>query len=355
MFKGRKVSLVLCVLLVLALVLSACGGGGASSSSSSDSKQESSSSSDSSAPKSAEEKKESVSEPEKYSIGVILMALNSDYWHMVEAGSIIAGKELGAEVTVVGPNAESDVTGQIAMVEDLLAKKVDAIVLSRNDPQALLPVCQKAKDAGIPVVTIDGDIADPKLRDSFIGTENVDAAKEAGKFIASKLQSGDKAAIIRGLPGAPTHDQREKGCKDYLESEGINIVSVQPADSERAKAVGVAENILQANPDVKAIYATNDEMALGAYQAVSSMGKDVVIVGFDGSPDAVKSIIEGKLTASVAQMPILQGYTGVETALKVLNGETVEDHIKLPVEVVTKENAEEFQKNIQADMEKAKQ
>jgi ribose transport system substrate-binding protein len=359
MLKGRKVSLVLCVVLVFALILSACGGGasnsGTSSTASKESKQESTSGSSSDTSASAEGKKEAASEAEKYRIGVVLMALNSDYWHMVEAGALIAAKELGAEVTVVGPNAESDVTGQIAMVEDMLAKKVDAIVLSRNDPQALIPVCQKAKDAGIPVITIDGDIADPKMRDCFIGTENVDAAKEAGKFIASKLQAGDKAAIIRGLPGAPTHDQREKGCKDYLESEGIKIASVQPADSERAKAVGVAENILQANPDVKAIYATNDEMALGAYQAVSSMGKEVVIVGFDGSPDAVKSIIEGKLTASVAQMPILQGYTGVETALKLLKGETVEDHIKLPVEVVTKENAEEFQKKIQADMEKAKQ
>jgi len=356
MLKERKVSLVLCVVLVFALVLSACGGGaGKTETTSSSTSNESASASSSGASASAEEKKEATSEAEKYRIGVILMALNSDYWHMVEAGAIIAAKELGAEVTVVGPNAESDVTGQIAMVEDMLAKKVDAIVLSRNDPQALIPVCQKAKEAGIPVVTIDGDIADPKMRDCFIGTENVDAAKEAGKFIASKLKAGDKAAIIRGLPGAPTHDQRQSGCKEVLESNGIQVVSIQPADSERAKAVGVAENILQANPDVKAIYATNDEMALGAYQAVASMGKDVIIVGFDGSPDAVKSIIEGKLTASVAQMPILQGYTGVEVALKLLKGEKVEDHIKLPVEVVTKENAEEFQKKIEADMAKAKQ
>lgn len=334
MLRGKKSKLVMAMVLAIGLILSACGGSSSSTEGGSEGTE---------------------SAAKTYRVGVVLMALNSDYWHMVEAGAINAGKELGVDITVVGPNAESDVTGQIAMVEDLLAQGVNAIVISRNDPKALMPVLKKAMDAGVPVITIDGDIADPSLRKTFIGTENVDAAKEAGNYIASILKSGDQAAIIRGLPGDPTHNNRELGCKEALEAKGIEIVAIQPADSERAKAVSVAENLLQAYPDIKAIYATNDEMALGAYQAFESAGKEIIIVGFDGSPDALKSIADDKLSATVAQMPVMEGYKGVESALKLLNGEAVEDHIKLPITIVTKDNVAEFVKNLEADLAKAKE
>ena len=352
----KKVLSLLVVLVMVAALFGACAAPAPTESAAS-SAPAASSAAVSSAPaesSSAAASSAAASSGKKFKVSVILMALNSDYWHMVEAGAINAGKELGCEVTVVGPNAESDVSGQVAMVEDQLAKGANAIVLSRNDDQALLPVCKKAKDAKVPVITIDGDIGDPSLRDSFIGTENVDAAAEAGKFIAGKLQKGDKVAIIRGLPGAPTHDKREKGAKDEFEKAGLNLVTIQPADSERAKGQNVAENILQANPDIKAIYCTNDEMALGAVQAVKAMGKSIIVVGFDGAPDALKSIIAGELTATVAQMPVMEGYTGVQTALKVLNGEKVEDQIPLPVKVVTKDIATDFQKDIQAQLDKAK-
>ena len=283
-------------------------------------------------------------------VGVVLMALNSDYWRLVQSGALGAGTQLGINVDVVGPGSEADIMGQIAMVEDMLARGIDALVLSRNDPDALVDIARQALDAGIPVVTIDGDISDPTARNMFIGTENYDAARQAGYYMANLIPEGSEVAIIRGLAGAPTHDLRQGGFQSAIEEAGMNVVTVQAADSDRALGVSVAENIMLANPNVRGIFATNDEMALGAFEAVRSMGKagEVVIIGFDGSPDAINSIIAGELSASVAQMPVLMGATAVEMAVKILEGQSVPEHIPLDVAVLDYTNAASFMEDIQA-------
>ncbi|PWJ47913.1 sugar ABC transporter substrate-binding protein [Faecalicatena contorta] len=291
-----------------------------------------------------------------YEITVVCMALNSDYWHMVEAGAKLAGKELGVTVDVVGPNAESDSASQINMVEDACNSGADAIVLAPNEPTSLVSAAKTVKNNDIPLVIIDArlDTDDESLYSCFIGTGNVAAGGEGGKYIASKLQKGDKVAIIRGLNGQSIHDQRANGAQEAMEEAGLKIVSVQPADSDRGKAVNVAENMLQSDPDIKAFYATNDDMALGALQAVESGGlKDVVIVGFDGTFNAMDSIADGKLTASVAQQPIEEGYQGVVNAVKLLDGESVEKEQSLDVVVLTEDNVADFRKNIEDLIEKS--
>lgn len=327
--KKRKILALLVVLAMLLATLAGCGGGSSST------------------PPPAEENK---------NISVILMALNSDYWHMVEAGALIAGKEFGYNVTCVGPNSESDVTGEINMVEDAIANKVAAIVFSPNDPSAQIDVAKKVKAAGIPLIIIDANLAtDEKIADAFIGTGNYNAGVVAGEYLASKMQKGDKAAIIRGLLGQPSHDQRANGAKDALIAAGMEVVTEQPADSDRGKAVSVAENILQATPDVKVFYCTNDEMALGAFQAVEGARKQdtILVMGFDGSPGALDAIQQGKLTASLAQMPIDQGYLGVKAAIDVLMGVAVTD-IDNKVVVVDKDNVDAFKANIVERMAQAK-
>lgn len=287
----------------------------------------------------------------KYSISVICMALNSDYWHMVEAGAKLAGKELGIEVNVVGPNAESDSATQINMVEDAVNNKADAIVLSPNEPTSLVSAAQTVKNAGIPLVVIDAmlNTDDESLYSCFIGTGNEAAGAQGGEFIASKLQAGDKVGIIRGLVGQTQHDQRASGAQEAMEAAGLEIVSVQPADSDRGKAVNVAENMIQSNPDIKAFYCTNDDMALGAYQAVAAAGlSDVVIVGFDGTFNAMDSIANGEMTGSVAQLPVEEGYQGVMNAYKILEGETVEKNQPLDVVVLNKDNVAEFREELEA-------
>jgi len=286
-------------------------------------------------------------------ITAVLMALNSDYWHMVEAGCLKGGRELGANVVVMGPTSESDVTGQIAMIEDQITSGAKGIILAPTEPKALIPVLTKAREKKIPVAIVDADIdaSAKELRLTFIGTSELAAAREVGRYLLTKLKAGDQVGIIRGLAGSPNHTWRTDGCREVLEAAGVKVVSVQPADSERGKAVGVAENMLEAYPKIAAIYATNDEMALGAYQACEGRKRtEIFIVGFDGSPDALKSIKAGKLGASLAQKPIDMGYKGVEAILKSLKGEQVEALIESPVEIVDKSNVEAFEAKLNAEL-----
>ncbi|MCP1103575.1 ribose transport system substrate-binding protein [Aequitasia blattaphilus] len=299
---------------------------------------------------------ETKTEGKDYEITVVCMALNSDYWHMVEAGAKLAGNELGVTVDVVGPNAESDSAAQINMVEDACNSGADAIVLAPNEPTSLVSAAKTVKNNDTPLVIIDAklDTDDESLYDCFIGTGNIAAGGEGGNFIASKLEKGDKVGIIRGLNGQSVHDQRADGAQAAMEEAGLEVVSIQPADSDRGKAVNVAENMLQSDPDIKAFYATNDDMALGALQAVESAGlKDIVIVGFDGTFNAMDSIADGKLTGSVAQQPIEEGYQGVVNAVKILDGEEVEKEQALDVVVLTDENVADFRKNVEEQIEKS--
>lgn len=149
--------------------------------------------------------------------------------------------------------------------------------------------------------------------------------------------------------GQTVHDDRGAGAEEAMEEAGLEVVAVQPADSDRGKAVDVAENIIQSNPDIKAFYATNDDMALGAYQAVAAANlTDVVVVGFDGTFNAMDSIANGEMAASVAQLPVEEGYQGVINAVKILDGETVEKDQPLDVVVLNEENLEEFRTDLEA-------
>ena len=335
----KKFSKVLALVMVLLLVFSVFAGCG-------------------SKPAETSDGSDSTAAAEQPKISAILMALNSDYWHMVEAGCINGGKELGADVTVMGPTNEADVTGQIAMIEDQITAGAKGLIIAPTDPKAILPALQKAKDKGIPVVLIDSDIAEDvqDLRASFIGTSEYEAGKEVGKYLTEKLQPGASVGMLRGLAGLPSHDARVNGCKEVLEAAGFKVVSVQPADSDRGKAVNVTENMLESFPEISCIYATNDEMALGAYQAAEGRQRtDIFIVGFDGSPDALKSIQAGKLGGSLAQKPIEMGYKGVDAILQLLDGKQLETRIFTSVQLVDATNVEEFQKNLNAELEKAKQ
>lgn len=323
----KKLMSVLAIALVAASLLAACGSKG------------------------AEEKGE-----EQVKVAAVFMALNSDYWHMIEAGCINAGKELGYEVRPMGPTSETDVTGQISMIEDQIAAGAKGIVLAPCEPKAIVPVLEKAKEKGIPVVMIDGDLEEDNrdLRASFIGTSEFEAGQQVGEYIVANFEPCE-IAIVRGVAGATSHTARQDGCKETVEAAGFKVVTIQPADSERGKAVNVTENILESAPDVKIIYATNDEMALGAYQAVEGKQKqdDVFIIGFDGSPDALKSIKDGKLGASLAQKPIEMGYKGVEAIKTLLEGGTVEDRIFTSTQIVDSSNVEEFESQLNAELEAA--
>jgi ribose transport system substrate-binding protein len=231
-------------------------------------------------------------------------------------------------------------------MEDQIVKKVSALVVAPSQPSAAVATFDKADQGKIPVLLIDTN-ANWDKKKSFIGTGNLAGGEVGGKFIAGKLQKGDEVVILRGALGDGTHDERTNGAKKAMEDAGLKVVAVQPANSDRNMGMSVMENLLQTYPNVKAVFCSNDEMALGATRALSQAGKKgVITVGFDGSPDALKSIKAGELTGSVAQSPYNIGKFGVEAAVKLAKGETIDARIDTGTSMITKENAEKAEADL---------
>ena len=276
-------------------------------------------------------------------IAVIVKAGTSTYWKTVGSGVDDAKAEFpGCDITFEGPDAETNVTAQIAEVEAAVAKKVAAIVIAVTGADQVLPSLQKAADAGIPIILIDTN-KDFAPKKAFVGTDNAAGGKAAGDYLVKTvgIKTGDTVLIIRGQAGDAVHNLREQGATDPLKAAGATVI-VQPADSDRAKGQTVMENVLQANPNLKAVFATNDEMALGALKAAQQANKTIPIIGFDANPDALASVESGGLTGSIAQFPKKIGQFGVETAVKILAGEAVDANVNTGVELVTKDNVANF-------------
>jgi ribose transport system substrate-binding protein len=286
-----------------------------------------------------------AAEAKPLNIAVIVKAVTSDYWKTVGAGVEQAMQgDPTIKASFLGPNEETDIEGQIRIIESQISAKVDALAVAPSQADQVQPTLEKAVAAGIPVVLIDTDLANFAKKSAFVGTDNKLGGQLGGEFIAKALQAGDEVAIIRGAAGDPVHNLREQGAKEALEKAGLKVVAVQPADSDRAKGQTVAENLLTANPNLKGVFATNDEMALGALNAAKAAGKTLVIVGFDATNDALNSIKDGGLSGSVAQFPTKIGELGTLTAAKVARGEKVDAFVNTGVEVVSKDNLSNFLK-----------
>jgi ABC-type sugar transport system substrate-binding protein len=264
------------------------------------------------------------------------------FWAAVEAGALEKGKELGVEVVVLAPPAESDIQAQIAQLEDQIAKGVDGIALAPTDPNALAPVVEAAKAKGIPVVFVDTKGINEGV--TFIGTNNEAGAKIAADFICSKIEKGSKVAILQGIVTQSTGQARAEGSKAGLEACGLQIVAEQTAEWDRAKGMTVTENILTGNPDLKAIFASNDNMGLGAIEALKNANKlaNVMVVGFDANPDAAASVLASEMTATVAQAPKNMGALGIDALVKLKKGEKLEAWIDTGTILVDKANAEQY-------------
>jgi ribose transport system substrate-binding protein len=264
------------------------------------------------------------------------------FWAAVEAGAKEKAAELGVDLVVLAPPTESDVQAQIAQVEDQLVKDIDGLALAPTDPNALGPIVDQAIAQGVGVVFVDTQGINDGV--TFIGTNNEQGAKIAADFICGEIESGSDVAILQGIITQSTGKARADGAKKGLTDCGLNVVAEQPADWDTAKAQAAMENILTGNPGLKAVFASNDNMALGAVEALKSSGMldQVMVVGFDANPNAAESILAGEMTASVAQNPKNMGALGVENALKVKNGETIDPVIDTGTILVTKDNAEEY-------------
>jgi ribose transport system substrate-binding protein len=269
-------------------------------------------------------------------------AAGNPYWAAFEEGAKAKGKELGVDVNVVSPPSETDVQAQISQIEDLIAQKVDGIALAPTDPAALAPAVDEAKAAGINVVFVDGAGSNEGV--PFIGTNNLEGGKLGGNFMCKNLPAGSEVAILQGVLSTTNGADRYNGAKEALEGCGLKVVAAQPADWDRAKGQSVTETILAGNPDIKGIFGSNDNMALGAVEALKAASKlkDVMVVGYDANPDAAKSILAGEMTASVAQAPKKMAGLGIQALVDLKAGKQVPMVTDPGTVLVTKENAEQY-------------
>ncbi|CAH6784371.1 ribose ABC transporter periplasmic binding protein [Vibrio chagasii] len=275
----------------------------------------------------------SVSAQAQDTMAIVLSTLNNPFFVTMKDGAEAKAEELGYKLIVL--DSQNDPSKELSNIEDLTIRGVKAILINPTDSDAVSNAIRMANRSNIPVLTLDrgasrGDVV------SHIASDNVIGGEMAGHFIMEKV--GEKAKVIQleGIAGTSAARERGEGFMNAVDGSGLELLASQPADFDRTKGLNVMENLLAANPDVEAVFAQNDEMALGALRAVQASGKDVMIVGFDGTDDGIAAVNRGLLGATVAQQPDLIGSLGIEMADKVLKGEKVDEYVPVPLKIIAK-------------------
>src|SRR5471032_3356720 len=281
-------------------------------------------------------------------VALVMKSLANEFFLTMETGAKDYQAHNASKFTLIsnGIKDETDTANQIRIVEQMIVSKVDALVIAPADSKALVPVIKKAVDAGIIVVNIDNQL-DPEVLKSkdlnvpFVGPDNRKGAQKVGDYLAKKLKAGDEVGIIEGVSTTTNAQQRTAGFKDAMQTVGAKVVSVQSGEWEIDKGNAVASAMLNEYPNLKALLAGNDNMAIGAVSAVRAAGRQgkVLIVGYDNI-DAIKPMLaDGRVLATGDQFAAKQAVFGIQTALKMLKNEpidAVDGVIKTPVELVTK-------------------
>ncbi|MGW0944196.1 ABC transporter permease/substrate-binding protein [Streptomyces sp. NPDC002623] len=274
-------------------------------------------------------------------VGLALSTLNNPFFVQIQSGAKAEAKKLGVDLTVT--DAQNDASQQANQLQNFTGSGFDSIIVNPVDSDAASNSVKAADKADIPVIAVDRGVNKATV-DALVASDNVAGGELAAKTVAEKLGGTGKIVILQGQAGTSAARERAAGFAKGLKAyPGIKVLAQQPADFDRTKGLDVMSNLLQAHPDVQGVIAANDEMALGAVKALGSKaGKSVQVVGFDGTPDGLKAVENGTLYASVAQQPSQLGKIAVDNALKALQGKKVEETVKVPVKVVTKENVAGF-------------
>lgn len=273
-------------------------------------------------------------------IGIVMSTLNNPFFVSMKEGAEEKAKDMGYELVVL--NSQDSADTERSNVEDLVQQDVKAIIINPTDSDAVANAVKVANDNDIPVITVDrksngGEVV------SHIESDNVKGGEMAAQFILDQFKdnSSIKVVELQGIPGASATRDRGEGFHNVIdEEEKIDLVAKQSADFDRQKGLTVMENIIQAQPQIDAVFAHNDEMALGAVKALKAANKTPIIIGFDGTDDAINAIKSGEMTATIAQQPKLMGEIAVENAVKVCEGEEVDELTSVELKLITKENAE---------------
>jgi ribose transport system substrate-binding protein len=277
----------------------------------------------------------------KLKVGLSMNTLNNPFFVAVKEGAEAQAKDLGYELVVT--DAQNNPGQQLADVENLLQQKLDILIIDPADSDAIAEAVKKANDENIPVLTIDRQSNGGEVI-THIGFDAIKSGNIAGDFIAEALNGKGKVVEIQGIMGTNVARDRSKGFNEAIAKHpDIKIVAQQAADFDRGKAMSVMENILQANPEIDAVYAANDEMALGALAAIEAAGRldKITLIGCDAVDPALDAIRSGKMEATIAEPPYFLGKEAIKTAEKISKGETVEKSVILDSTLVTKENIDQ--------------
>mgnify|MGYP002622335706 CR=1 FL=1 len=319
------------IVLAIALILTACGGGGSSSNGggSSDGSQSGG----------------GGESGKKIKVGIVYTTLTNEFAVKIQAAVREKAQELGIELLEADGQGKPE--NQIAQVENFITQKVDAIILQPYDRNGTAPAVDKAVNANIPIVVVNAQTSNVEKALAYVGSDDVYAGELEMQYIADQLGGKGNIVIIRGPYGNSAEVDRTEGNRNVLAKyPDINVLADQTANWDRAEAMVLMENWLQTYPDIDAVVAQNDEMALGAYQAIKAAKKEneILVIGIDAIEDALKSVANGEMVATVFQDAVGQGHTAVELAVKAAKGEAVEFENWIPFILVTQENINDFLK-----------
>ncbi len=268
-------------------------------------------------------------------IGFSISTLSNPFFTTMSDAAVAKGDELGVKVNVV--DAADDSAKQMTDIEDLVSQGADVVIINPVDSDAISSSVEYLNEKEIPVVTVDRAANGGEVK-AMVSSDNKLGGKLAGEYAKELLGGSGKVAILEGVPGASATIERGEGFEKEVDGS-LEVVAKQTANFDRAEALKVTEDIISSNKDINLIFAHNDEMALGAQEALRAAGRDdVYVIGFDAIDDAKTSIKNGELDATVEQQPALMGEKAIEVALSIVNGEEVEKDIPVDVTLINKEN-----------------
>jgi ribose transport system substrate-binding protein len=277
-------------------------------------------------------------------IAVIPKGVSHSFWLTIKAGAEAAGKDLNVRIIWKGAAQETDYSGQINIVEDMINQRVDGIVLAPSHGDSLVPMVERAQNAGIPVTIFDSGISTEKYL-SYVSTDNRLGGAVAARRMGEKLGGKGKVAILGVKKGSVSTDEREEGFRDTIQKDfpGIALVPVIfYGEANAAKSLHAAEDLLTANSDLAGLFASNESSTVGAVNAIRqrNLAGKVTLVGFDATADLVRHVRDGAIDSLVVQNPFKMGYEGVKTIVDKIGGKQPERRIDTGVELLTKENVD---------------
>ncbi|MCS6870623.1 MAG: substrate-binding domain-containing protein [Anaerolineae bacterium] len=288
-----------------------------------------------------------LAQEKRVRLGALIKNLDNEFFLTMQKGYEFAAARLGIDIVVGSTPTEGTAEQQLAILEGWLNEGgFDGFIVTPFRATSLNSALERATQLGIPIINIDelipADAQQGIKLAAQIASNNVRAGEEAGRYVIANVEAGAEVAVIEGAPGTTSSIDRVTGFTKTVSAAGYKVVASQPANWDRARAFEVASNILQGNPNVKAIFAANDGMGLGAIEAVEAAGLSgkVIVLSVDAIPEALEAVKAGRLAGTVAQYPDEMAILAVEAMLKVLQGRPIAPFIESPVKLITKENVD---------------